>query len=123
MVEYHSTTEISIEAVKIFVEELTKEKHKIIKDKRTTTRYIIPASLPVQVAVETFRNKIFAVYDTNGRDITPFIRVTCFSSDVNEKGNYLVMGIFNGTLTITGFGYLQEPQVLRLLEIERSLQS
>lgn len=117
-----SGTEISLEAVKIYVSEITGEDMKIVSDASTGLRVIIPKSSSISTVVENYSEvKGFFITDTNDMNITSLGEVFTFSSDTTETGNYTVEGILNGTLTISGRQGIATHEVVRLLEIENTL--
>lgn len=115
-------TEISLEAVKIYVSEITGEDMKIVSDASTGLRVIIPKSSSISTVVENYSEvKGFFITDNNDMNITSLGEVFTFSSDTTETGNYTVEGILNGTLTIAGRQGIATHEVVRLLEIENTL--
>lgn len=117
-----SGTEISLEAVKIYVSEITGEDMKIVSDASTGLRVIIPKSSSISTVVENYSEvKGFFITDNNDMNITSLGEVFTFSSDTTETGNYTVEGILNGTLTIAGRQGIATHEVVRLLEIENTL--
>lgn len=119
---YLQNTEISLEAVKFFVDEVFNDTHKIVQDKETGLRAIIPTSSNItDIAYDFTDEEGFSLVDEKGNDITSLTKVICFTSDTNENGNYIVQGIINGTLTISGAPSFTEKEIQRLVDIENTL--
>lgn len=114
--------EISLEAVKIFVNEVFSETHKIVNDEDTNLRVIVPTTFEGSSVTYNYTDEAgFFLTDSKGVDVTSSAKVVCFDGDTNEKGNYLVQGIAYGTLTIAGKNAIETDDILRLVEIEQSL--
>ena len=114
-------TEVSLEAVVIFVNELANEQHKIIPNEVTGTRVIVPASSSLTEVFYDFSDeKGVILTDKEGTDVTAEAKVICFGDDTNN-GKYYVLGITNGTLSIAGKPRITAEDINRLVEIENSL--
>lgn len=124
MVHYGPHTRISLEAVLLYVNEMTKKPHIIVREEPTNIRFIVPKNLGVKWVLtgENRKTGEMVVIDHRSQDITKYVEVCCFPYDVDNYGYYSVEGIRNGTLTFKSKRRLTESDIQRLVEIQYRIE-
>lgn len=118
-VNLNEVTEISYSAMKSHVETLVGEPLASIQVTDSLTKVVVPQKLGITVVTEDIdTTEGIKFYDQNGNDITDSIVVVTFGCDATENGSYLLEGIRNGVLTITGHPRITDSDIEEMVKYD-----
>lgn len=116
------TKEVSLTAVKFYIERKTGVPHTILESKDKWLRIILPIRLGVDSFTEDAIENGFIIYDQDNRDVTEHVKVFCLNTETSFKGTYAVNAIKEGYLQIKGFPPLTDDDIQDMLDIQATLR-